>query len=225
MRDLLTGGIGRVSIATDGTQANDNSWLPGINADGRFVWFHTQSSTLVAGDTNGLFDVFLRDRVTGRTERVSIANDGTEGNGNSWTGAVSADGRFAAFESGASNLVVDDTNAIQDVFVRDRGAPPRLILAGACPGNVSLSLTDASPNGPVVFGWGTSEGSFTLPLGPCAGAAIGLADPKPQNGPVLTADQAGEISLNGNVDATACGLLLQAIDVTTCTPSNVASVP
>ncbi len=96
-------------------------------------------------------------------------------------------------------------------------------VSGACPGSISLSLTNATPDGLVAFGWGATEGSVTLPPGRCAGTEIGLADPSPLG--ALTANQAGEISLDQVVNAGACGLLLQALDVTTCGPSNVAGVP
>lgn len=100
---------------------------------------------------------------------------------------------------------------------------PVLSLFGVCPGTVSLELSNATPNGNVGLGFGTSEGSVTLPSGPCAGTEIGLADPTLLT--VVTADSEGDISFDQNVGAGVCGLLLQALDVTTCGPSNVASVP
>ncbi len=77
----------------------------------------------MAGDTNGSQDVFLRDRLAGATERVSVATGGGQANGDSFTPAISADGRYVAFHSLASNLVAGDTNDTSDVFVRDRGDP------------------------------------------------------------------------------------------------------
>src|SRR5207244_3314678 len=84
--------------------------LAKISADGRFVAFESDASNLVAGDTNGALDIFVRDRVTGTIERVSAAQGGSEGNGRSFFPAISADGRFVAFLSDATNLVADDTN-------------------------------------------------------------------------------------------------------------------
>lgn len=109
--------IERVSVASDGTQGNDWSDHPSISADGRFVAFVSLASNLVAGDSNGTWDVFVRDRQAGTTERVSVARDGTPGN--SWANDlnISADGRFVAFGSHASNLVAGDTHDRQDVFV------------------------------------------------------------------------------------------------------------
>ncbi len=223
IHDRVTGTTERVTMAGDGTEGNQFSFDPAISADGRFVAFGSDASNLVSGDTNVSPDIFVHDRVTGSTERVSVAGDGTQGNSDSRIPAISGDGRFVAFDSLAGNLVLGDTNGESDVFVRDRGLPPQLSLVGVCPGSVSLSLESATPNGSVAFGWGTSEGSVTLPPGPCAGTRIGLADPNPLG--ALSADQAGEISLNQVVNAGVCGLLLQALDVTTCAPSNVASVP
>jgi Tol biopolymer transport system component len=96
----------RVSVASDGTQGNSgfNSRVS-ISADGRFVAFPSPATNLVAGDTNGFVDIFVRDRVSGTTERVSVATDGTLGNNQSFGPSISADGRFVAFESTATNLV------------------------------------------------------------------------------------------------------------------------
>jgi Tol biopolymer transport system component len=110
----------RVSVATDGAQANGPSFEAAISARGRFVAFHSVATNLVAGDTNGWVDVFVHDRLTRTTERVSVASDGTQGNGRSYGAAISTDGRFVAFTSQASNLVADDDNGEADAFVHDR---------------------------------------------------------------------------------------------------------
>src|SRR5256712_380330 len=110
----------RVSVDSHGAQGNGGSFDPAISADGRFVAFDSVASNLVAGDTNAAFDVFVRDRKTGKTRRVSVDSHGAQGNGDSFDPAISADGRFVAFDSVASNLVAGDTNAASDVFVRDR---------------------------------------------------------------------------------------------------------
>ncbi|MBE7501094.1 MAG: hypothetical protein HS113_12445 [Verrucomicrobiales bacterium] len=120
----------RVSVASDGTQANAPSWGAAVSADGRFVTFASDASNLVPDDRNGAADVFVHDRVTKETSRVSVASTGAEGNGHSAKRggdspqasrpALSADGRFVAFDSEASNLVVGDANGCRDVFVHDR---------------------------------------------------------------------------------------------------------
>jgi Tol biopolymer transport system component len=110
----------RVSVASDGTQGNGNSGSSVLSADGRYVAFTSAASNLVSGDTNGVDDVFVHDRQTGQTTRVSIASDGTQGNAASHHPSISGDGRYVAFVSTASNLVLDDTNGFVDVFVHDR---------------------------------------------------------------------------------------------------------
>jgi hypothetical protein len=111
----------RVSVGAGGTEANDSS-SGRISGDGRFVVFSTYASNLVAGDTNGTGDVFVRDRQTSTTTRVSVGAGGTQANGNSRGVDISADGRYVAFTSFATNLVSGDTNGVADVFVRDRTA-------------------------------------------------------------------------------------------------------
>src|SRR4029079_1646625 len=87
--------------------------------DGHLVAFWSSASNLVPNDTNGVNDVFVRDRLTNTTTRVSIDSSGVEGNGPSTDPAFSADGRYVAFQSAATNLVPNDTNGKIDVFVRD----------------------------------------------------------------------------------------------------------
>src|SRR5216117_2839480 len=143
VHDRQTGMTERVSVASDGTQANNVSSYPALSADGRFVAFESDATNLVAGDTNGATDVFVHDRQTGATERVSVASGGgTQGNRNSGGffafPALSADGRLVAFQSAATNLVADDTNGATDVFVHDRqkGTTERVSVAsGGSQGN------------------------------------------------------------------------------------------
>lgn len=117
--DRVTGAMTLVSVATDGTQANNFSEKLAISADGRYVAFYSVATNLVAGDTNGTDDVFVHDGVTARTTRVSVASDGAQANSESGEPAISADGRYVAFDSAASNLVPGDTNVTFDVFVHE----------------------------------------------------------------------------------------------------------
>jgi Tol biopolymer transport system component len=132
VRDRQTGLNERVSVRAVAVDGNADSALPAISSDGRYVSFVSLASNLVLGDANGTADVFVRDRVTGATERVSVGTGGTEANGASTKSAISADGRFVAFASDATNVVAGDTNANQDVFVRDRqtGTTERVSVAG-----------------------------------------------------------------------------------------------
>ena len=141
VRDRLTGTVDRVSVASDGTEANAPSCFydeqfraPAISADGRFVAFASYATNLVTDDHNGYWDVFVHDRLTGTTGRVSVASDGTERPATFFefftTPALSADGRFVAFATDAA-LVVDDTNDGPDAFVHDRltGTTERVSVA------------------------------------------------------------------------------------------------
>lgn len=120
VHDRQTGTTERVSISSNGEQGNNFSVEPSMSADGRYVAFASVASNLVAGDTNSVTDVFVHDRQTGSTERVSVTSAGGQTvNGNSGYPAISGDGRYVAFSSGANNLVANDTNQAGDVFVRD----------------------------------------------------------------------------------------------------------
>src|SRR5260221_12724968 len=114
----------RVNVKTGGGQGNGGTvaYSMSISADGRYVAFVDNSTDLVQGDTNGFDDIFVRDRIAGTTERVSVATGGAQADGGSQLPSISADGRFVAFESAATNLVSGDTNGLDDVFVRDRVA-------------------------------------------------------------------------------------------------------
>src|SRR5262245_8151452 len=111
----------RVSLSSGGAATNgDCTYRPSVSADGRFVAFVSVGTNLVPGDTNGSLDVFVRDRQTGTTERVSVSSGGAQANGISYQPSISADGRYVAFVSDAAGLVTGDTNGTWDVFVRDR---------------------------------------------------------------------------------------------------------
>src|SRR6185369_568019 len=123
---IAVGQTTRVSVDSNGNQGNAGSFLSALSADARFVAFDSSATTLVTGDTNGFSDIFVRDRATGQTTRVSVDSSGTQANDDSFNPAISANGRFVAFASRASNLVAGDTNASGfpesdfDTFVHDR---------------------------------------------------------------------------------------------------------
>ncbi len=110
----------RVSISTEGAETNAISTRPAISADGRFVAFELLADNLVFDDTNILSDIFVHDRLTGITERVSVDANGFEGNGWSEQASISADGHYLAFISDASNLLPKDTNGVRDAFLHNR---------------------------------------------------------------------------------------------------------
>src|SRR5262249_39658539 len=110
----------RVSVDSSGAEADFWSLLPVLSADGSVIAFESDAGNLVAGDTNGHRDVFVRDRAQGITERVSIDSSGAEGNDWSATATISGDGSLVGFTSQASNLVNNDSNYSDDVFVHSR---------------------------------------------------------------------------------------------------------
>jgi Tol biopolymer transport system component len=123
----------RVSVANDGSQADEGvGWTTqSISGDGRYVVFSSASEQLVSGDDNEAHDIFVHDRETGETSRVSVASDGSQANGFSMSAGIFGNGRYVTFESGADNLVEGDTNGITDVFLHDRetGLTRRVNLA------------------------------------------------------------------------------------------------
>jgi len=121
--DWNTDTVERVSVSSSEVQGNENSYAGAVSADGRYVAFLSAADNLVAGDTNNRNDIFVRDRVAGTTERVSVGDDEAEANDHSSTYcAISADGNLVAFVTFSNNLVPNDTNVKDDVFVRDRAA-------------------------------------------------------------------------------------------------------
>ncbi|MCY2986212.1 MAG: S8 family serine peptidase [Planctomycetota bacterium] len=120
VHDFSTNMTERVSVNDSGSQANDNSDNISLSSDGRVVAYNSDASNLVSGDTNGKKDVFLFDRTTRSTERISLTIDGAQPNGDSFVPSVSLHGRYVTFESDATNLVSSDTNGKRDIFVYDR---------------------------------------------------------------------------------------------------------
>src|SRR5690606_34405118 len=104
----------------NGDEANGWSGEPSLSADGRYITFSSDATNLIANDTNNQTDIFVFDMATEQIERVSIASDGTEANYYSAHPTISMNGRYIAFASEASNLVLNDTNGLPDFFVHDR---------------------------------------------------------------------------------------------------------
>ncbi len=133
IHDLQTNTTDRVSVGMNGTQSSAGSFEPAISGDGRFVLFSSAAADLVPGDTNEKRDIFIHDRQTGLTERVSVDSSGRQANDDSFEPAVSADGSLVAFRSQAGNLVANDTNDEDDIFIHNRetGETERLSAAAS----------------------------------------------------------------------------------------------
>ncbi len=120
---------GSVGVSPDPDAA---STQPALSVDGRVLAFTSLADDLVAGDANGVADVFVRDGST--TTRISTAIGGGDADGPSSHPSLSADGRYVAFQSDATNLVAGDTNSTTDIFVRDRFAGTTVLVSQPAPG-------------------------------------------------------------------------------------------
>jgi len=129
VRDRQAGTTTRVSVDSSGNEANGDSTVPAISGNGQVVAFVSSAANLVAGDTNGATDIFVRDLAANTTTRVSVATGGGQASGGSGTEvtafyvpslALSNDGRYVFFSSAKADLVTGDTNGANDVFRHDR---------------------------------------------------------------------------------------------------------
>lgn len=125
VRDVAAGTTERISVGIAGGDTDLDSIQPAISGDGRFVAFTSDATNLVAGDTNSESDVFLRNRVTGTTIRISVSTNDGEANGPSDSASVSRDGRFISFRSDASNLV---SGVFVGTYVRDVQSRTTVVL-------------------------------------------------------------------------------------------------
>ncbi len=223
VRDRVDDTTERVSVSSTGVEGDAHSLYPSISGDGRYVVFYSGSATLVPGDTNNASDVFLHDRETGTTVRLSDVPGGDQGIGSSYFPVISADGRVVAFHSEAPNLAPGDSNGVTDVFLLrlDIGALVRLSVAdGGSEGNGASSFVDVSADGAVaafesmatnlvpgdtngasdVFVWGG-------PLGPPA-----TPTPVPTATPTLVPTptaQPGDVNCDRTVNSIDAALVLQ----------------
>ena len=161
-----------ISVNSAGVQGNQASGVgagfvtpsgarTAVTPDARFVAFMSFADNLVPGDTNLSADVFVRDRLAGTTERVSVTSRGREGNGHSGISServdLSDDGRFVAFDSEATNLVRNDDNARSEVLVRDRLTGTTELISRGLDGN------PATGDSPAISGTaGSSRSSRAL---------------------------------------------------------------
>ena len=121
VRDRQVGTTTLVSLDSSGQQVNAGGRAAGVSVDGRFVAFSSTAPDLVADDTNGTDDVFVRDTWRGNTTRVSVDNTGAESNGHSSGGVLSQSGEIVIFLSQSTDLVSDDNNGFMDVFAHEQG--------------------------------------------------------------------------------------------------------
>jgi Tol biopolymer transport system component len=150
VRDRQTGTTTLISKSSAGVVGDSDSIYPSFSSDDRYVAFESYATNLVAGDTNGMYDIFVRDRLTGTTTLVSKSSAGGQGDDYSEYPRLSADGRYVAFSSDATNMVPGDTNAKTDVFVRDRQTGTTWLLSkdsAGVPGDSTSSSPSISSDG------------------------------------------------------------------------------
>jgi archaellum component FlaF (FlaF/FlaG flagellin family) len=152
VRDRTTGTLERVSIRSNGTQGNDVSTRPTLSANGNMVAFDSSASNLVSGDTNQQLDVFVHKRSTHQTQRISVSSDEVQGTGSS--NSPSFGGHFVSFISSSPNLVPNDTNGVEDVFVRD--------LQAGTTERVSVSSTGEQGNSSSTFASISAGGRYVV---------------------------------------------------------------
>ncbi len=190
--DLSAGTIERVSVSGGGFQARGASYNPSISADGRLVSFTSAASNLVRGDHNHVPDVFVHDRTTGATRRVSVSSRGKEQNASvappfTQISDLSADGRSVVFDSDAGNLVAGDTNGHTDVFRRN-------LLTGRTT-RVSVSSRRRQGDNDSFAPATSADGRVTV----FESFADNLASPWAPNENVFAADQSTNTVLNADV--------------------------
>ncbi|RLD04087.1 MAG: hypothetical protein DRI32_06335, partial [Chloroflexi bacterium] len=160
------GNTTRISVDSSGAQATGYSYEPSISDDGRYVAFHSYASDLVTGDTNAQSDIFVRDLQNNLTERVSVDSSGVQGGGSSFYASISGDGRYIAFQSDATNLVIGDGNLAGDVFVHDRqsGVTTRVSIdSNGVEGNGNSQRTSISSDGRYVAFQSAANNLLAIP--------------------------------------------------------------
>lgn len=140
VHDNQTGATERISIASDGSQANVGAFFPSISANGLFVVFTSVATNLVPADTNGRIDVFVRDRQAGITTRASVNSSGVEANQGGYDPSISGDGRYVSFSSASVNLIDEETSGFEYLYVHDRQTG-------------STTLASIHSDGYPMFGW------------------------------------------------------------------------
>ncbi|GIM96714.1 PD40 domain-containing protein [Paractinoplanes toevensis] len=142
VRDRRAGTTTLVSRSGAGVPGNSSSYGQAMSPDGRYVSFTSDATDLVPGDTNGAYDGFVRDLRTGTTSRVTLTSGGTQANARSYAPAISADARYVAFVSDATDVVPGDTDGVADVFLRDRRAGTTVRVSAGGPADAPAISAD-----------------------------------------------------------------------------------
>lgn len=220
VRDRLEGTTERVSVTDAGNAANGPSTNRWISGDGRFVVFESLASNLVAGDSNNVADVFVRDRQAGQTRRISVSTDGVQADRPSQWPQISTDGRYVTFQSNATNLEGSDVATYQNVFLHDlvSGSTRKLSRSlDASPGAGNSVAPSLSGDGRFVVFASAAKG--LLHLDPVQRGGLFVADSRLPDGASprnvrVAADQVTVVDGFGNVDLSAPEVLGVSADAT-----------
>lgn len=156
VRDLAVGTTEVISVSESGGASNRHSQYSSISRDGRWVAFDSQATNLVTPDSNNFRDVFLHDRSTGATHRITDGIGGVQSNNESLAPVISDDGSAIVLHSRASNLIAGDENSSSDIFVFNRQADSFVLVSQSSAGaqtNTSAKLADLAPGGQLVTFW------------------------------------------------------------------------
>ena len=157
LRDRTNGTTTLISVNLTGSGGGNADSVPvDISTNGQYALFESSADNLVAGDTNKLKDIFLRDLVHGTTLLVSVSTNGTSANGASRSSVMTPDGRYVVFVSEATNLVAGDTNGFADIFVRDMQSGVTTLASPGARGSGSSELPDITPDGHFVAFYSTA---------------------------------------------------------------------
>jgi hypothetical protein len=242
VRNLATETTEVVSTTTSGAMPNGFSEDPGLSDDGRYVAFWSDASDLVPGDTNGRYDVFVRDRETNTIVRASVTASGQEVHGYSYLQSISANGELVAFLSTAEDVVPDDTNNADDVFLRDLTAPappPPDSAVGTVPagGTVSTGTAPATADDPVETSVTPSSGGVVsiaessamttpVPVGySLLGQEVTISSPAGSNAQPIRITFTIDSSVLDGTDATTLQLFRNGAVVAQCSPNDGTATP
>jgi Tol biopolymer transport system component len=180
LRDRSNAATTLISVNLAGTNGgNGDSYAVGVSTNGRYVLFVTSASDLIPGDSNNASDVLLRDLLAGTNILVSAATNRLPGNGDSDSASMTPDGRYVAFVSAASDLVVGDTNGIRDVFVRD------LVTGTTTLASVGAQLSQGRSEAPLM----TPDGRYVAFFSSATNLVPGVP---PSGGEIYVRDLAGK---------------------------------
>lgn len=211
VRNRKTGKTQIVSVPSDTKEGGGSASTPGISADGRFVVFEGGSETLVPSDSNNAVDVFVHDRKTGKTKRVSLSSSGTQADDGGFQPSISPNGRYVAFTSVSDDLVTGDTNGLTDIFLHDRetGKTKRVSVdSSGAESNGSSERPSVADDGTVAFSSGADNlvagdinGSYDVFVHDLKSKETVLASVTTSGVHGLTTSDSAAISRNGNVVA------------------------